>query len=124
MLIPLIFVLIFYLFWLCYQFCCKKHNERIGEANNGSQLDHEQIQEQIQEQREGQGVNSMESLSAERENPQLFIKQAPQITTMKAMNNILTGWKRAYSFKASRNTSSCCVCLVEFKKDEEVIELH
>ena len=120
MLIPLIFVLIFYLFWLCYQFCCKKHNERIGEANNGSQLD----QEQIQEQREGQGVNSMESLSAERENPQLFIKQAPQITTMKAMNNILTGWNRAYSFKTSKNTSSCCVCLVEFKKDEEVIELH
>ena len=42
----------------------------------------------------------------------------------KAMSSIFKDWKRSYSFKKLNNTSSCLICLVDFEKDEEVIELR
>jgi hypothetical protein len=43
---------------------------------------------------------------------------------MKVMGDMFTQWKRGYSLKDSVQTKSCCVCLEDFQKDEEIVELH
>jgi hypothetical protein len=40
------------------------------------------------------------------------------------MGNIKEQWKRAFTIRDQEVTIYCSVCLEEFKKGEEVIELH
>lgn len=44
--------------------------------------------------------------------------------TFKAMNHILTEWKRAFNIEDREKTGNeCSICLMSFAKGEEIIEL-
>ena len=68
--------------------------------------------------------------------PMMIVRQEPQIhpeqqrfdqvertTTNKAMENILSKWKRRFTIGRIGATENCCVCLEDFNPDEPVIEL-
>lgn len=44
-------------------------------------------------------------------------------TTNKAMDNIMLNWRRKFSLKDKNRAESCCVCLEDFKKEDQIIEL-
>ena len=47
-----------------------------------------------------------------------------RIPTVKVMGNMVKQWGRAYTAKDNDKQSSCWVCLEEFKKGDEIVELH
>ena len=50
--------------------------------------------------------------------------RAQRLPTVKVMGDMIKQWKRAFTLKDIDQVSACCVCLEEFQKGQEVVELH
>jgi hypothetical protein len=47
-----------------------------------------------------------------------------KMNTVKAMGNVMTNWRRTFSFKNQTLNENCCICLEDFNKGDDIIQLH
>mmetsp|Transcript_41220 Transcript_41220/g.47477 ORF Transcript_41220/g.47477 Transcript_41220/m.47477 type:complete len:148 (-) Transcript_41220:13-456(-) len=67
------------------------------------------------------GRNQQQDVQPE---PNGFFAQIRRVPTVRVMGDMMKQWRRAYTLKDQDQNNACCVCLEEFNKGEEVIELH
>lgn len=129
--------------FLCFFVCCKKkpapQNDPMQQEN---QLDlHLRHAADVYRINEAERANNQPSSGVQNEpNPEVFqgynqhppaeenkgthVRFMERLPTMKVMNDMLSHWKKGYSFKSSNQNISCSVWLEEFKDKEQIIELH